>query len=81
MLMAKSVFLLVAVLAMANATSIQFQRELEQEAPDPYFDFKENLKKFSWGLTLGFPGNIMHFKVERCKYDTDKFFNQIEISH
>ena len=76
----KSVILLAAVLAVSNATSIQIHPELEQVAPTPSFNFWSNLRQFTWGLTLGVPGNIMHSKVERCWYDTDKFFNQIEIA-
>ena len=76
----KSVILVAAVLAASNATSIQYHHELEQPAPTPSFNFWSNLRQFTWGLTLGVPGNVMHWKVERCWYDTDKFFNQIEIA-
>ena len=80
----KGVILFAAVLAVSSASaSVEFHPELEQLAPPtptPSFNFWTNLRSFSWGLTLGIPGGTMHNKVERCWYDTDKFFNQIEIA-
>ncbi len=74
-----SAFLFAAVLALSTATSINLHPEVEQ-TPTPTFNFWSNLKQFAWGLTLGIPGGHMHWTIERCWYDTDAFFNQIEIA-
>ena len=74
------VLLLTAVLASVSAEHLEFKprHEVLQTAPTPSLNFWSNLQKFSWGLTLGIPGEHMHFRVERCWYDSDAFFKKID---
>ena len=88
MMKIRSGVILAAVLSLASTKVVEYHPEfhLMQNSTDPVapviptFKFWSNLQSFSWGLTLGIPGSTMHNKVEKCWYDNDKFWKQIDIA-
>ena len=74
----KSVILLGAVLSLSTTAVAAGEQPSLEQTPAPQFNFWTNLRQFTWGLTLGIPGNTMHDKVIKCWYDSDAFLGQIE---
>ena len=73
----------VLCVSLTDAKSIQFNLRQNSTTPTvlpsvlPQFNFWSNLQEFTWGLTLGVPGNIMQDKVKKCWGDSSAFFDAI----